>query len=803
MSVSIMAFGKLWGLIACHSYGKHGMRVSFPVRQMLRVLSDQISRGVERLSYAQRLKNRQPLQSLASFASLDRNPHSWLGDDKSDSSKGYIVSNADQLLALFKADSGLLVINKGCKLLGHSQQAHSMLEAAEFLRVAKYTDICSSDHLSKDFPDIKIPTTHDAIAGMLYIPLTEDAGQDFIVLFRKAWIHEIKWAGRPYKDEHARLNASLEPRKSFKTWTETVTGKSKPWTDDQLDSASVLSLVYGKFIHVWRERQHSMMSSQLTAILLSNTSHAVRTPLSQIINTLELALAGNIDGETRDMLENSHQASRALLFHVHDLLDLTRVETGNETAFNDPFDLKQTIISTVRLYQTETIRRGIEFRVTVSDDLPPIVVGDSRKMRTVISNLVANAVEYTTHGMVEVACHLAPQQDGSPCVSNPDKRTEVAIEIVVSDTGIGIPPAKLEKIFVTLEGAEDGTEGGVGLGLAVVARIVEQLSGQLRAESEVGTGSKFFFTVNMGVHGESAAQALPSSLSALVQGRKPSGGVAGKLLLLDPLLSGSTGRSSGSTVTIGPKSLVSRLSSGPATTSESSRSTEKVLSPNHSPRQSPRQSSADRSQTPLAVPTTSPSLSIRLPRPETPTRSTVGPKGQPILRILVVEDDIINSQILRRRLRMDKHTVMAVENGQEAVTLLASDWDIDVVLMDIQMPIMNGWEAAREIRALEERGVAGSGQEGIDPLRIDGRIPIFAVSASLLENERDKMATHFDGWLLKPLSECGSCSCSWQNGKANRRQISRVFALFSRVCWMRRSETQRYIVRALGRREDI
>ena len=140
MSVSIIAFGKLWGLIACHSYGHHGMRVPFPIRQMLRILSDLISRNIERLSYARRLHTRQLVHThgLTGLAGLDKKPAADGNSSSGTSSSGYIVSNADELLGLFDADSGLLVINDGCKLLGQCDQAHTMLAIAEYLRIAKF-----------------------------------------------------------------------------------------------------------------------------------------------------------------------------------------------------------------------------------------------------------------------------------------------------------------------------------------------------------------------------------------------------------------------------------------------------------------------------------------------------------------------------------------------------------------------------------------------------------------------------------------------------------------------------------------
>ncbi|KAK4689097.1 hypothetical protein P7C73_g1006, partial [Tremellales sp. Uapishka_1] len=757
MSVSIMAFGQLWGLIACHGYGHAGMRVSFPVRQMMRILSDSISRNIERLSYAQRLHSRK----LISTIPTQSHP------------TGYIVSNADDLLQIFDADAGLLVIGDGCKLLGQSaEQGQAMLAISEYLRIMKFDNMKASHHIAADFPDLMLPRSLDAIAGMLYVPLSAKAGQDFIVLLRKGQAKEVQWAGKPYKDEQSNTDASLEPRKSFRVWSETVTGRSRAWTDDQLESAGVLALIYGKFIQVWREKQTAMASNQLTAILLSNTSHAVRTPLSQIINTLELALSGNIDNDTRSMLENSHQASRALLFHVHDLLDLTRIETGNETAFNDPFDLKQTISDAVRLYQTESQRRGLEFRVTLAPNLPQFVIGDSRKIKTVISNLVANSVKFTAKGHIEVYCGLKRNNTDDEVA----KSGYVPIEIVVSDTGCGISTDKLQAMFVSLEGVEEGRpEGtGLGLGLAVVARIVEQLAGQLRAESEVSVGSRFFFTLSMLVHnGRTASRSSGSSIS-----RRGSSGASSAVSLhsgqsraseIDTFVN-EFASSHMITSNVIPPGVDRRLAEAEArmnkpgtfpVTDSSYPIRPSRMDPEgeNAPATSPQlPSTATAAQRPALQASqkrfgrgSNEMLRIpfdRSPPPPHVTRSKRGPKGEQRLRVLVVEDDLINSLILQKRLKMDKHVVIAVNNGQEAVDALRRDWDIDVVLMDIQMPIMDGKTAAKEIRKCE---ATLSPRPDIDPLRIDGRIPIFAVSASLYESDRDVMEVSFDGWLLKPL----------------------------------------------------
>lgn len=572
----------------------------------------------------------------------------------------------------------------------------------------------SSNHITSDFPELVLPRAADTIAGLLYVPLTARAGQDFIVFLRKGQAREVQWAGKPYKDEQSGDAASLEPRQSFKTWSETVLGRSRAWTDDQLESAGVLALIYGKFIQVWREKQSAMASNQLTAILLSNTSHAVRTPLSQIINTLELALAGDIDRDTRKMLENSHQASRALLFHVHDLLDLTRIETGNETAFNDPFDLRQSINDAVRLYQTESTRRNLEFRVNVGKDVPEHVIGDSRKIKTVISNLVANSIKYTEKGYIEVYCGLQRSEGTQELVGS----GYVPIEIVISDTGCGIATDKLEAMFVSLEGADalKSESTGLGLGLAVVARIVEQLTGQLRAESEVGLGTRFFFTLQMLIDDGNRSKSRNSSII-----RRPrtgsSGGDSGvsrqsqhshfseidsfvqdfgashMLQVTTPAVPASDVRlreadermNKPGTFPVTDSSWPVRPSKMDGGDSEQADVSGPLFSPKipSTPTSRPAPNITRRMSYP------SPRKMIAAFTPASPSgpsglRDKRGPKGEQKLKVLVVEDDAINSQILQKRLRMDKHSVVAVNNGQEAVDLLGKDWDIDAVLMDIQ-----------------------------------------------------------------------------------------------------------------------
>lgn len=230
MSISINAFDELWGLISCHSYGSGGSRVAFPIRKMCRLIGDTASRNIERLSYASRLQARKLINTMPT----DQNP------------SGYIIASSEDLLKLFDADSGVLAIRGETKILGRMEQSQEALALLEYLRVKSFTSVLTTQDITTDLPDLRYPPGFTILAGMLYVPLSS-GGQDFIVFFRKGQIKEVKWAGNPYeKVIKEGTSAYLEPRQSFQVWHETVVGKCREWSEEQVETAAVLCLVYGK-----------------------------------------------------------------------------------------------------------------------------------------------------------------------------------------------------------------------------------------------------------------------------------------------------------------------------------------------------------------------------------------------------------------------------------------------------------------------------------------------------------------------------------------------------------------------------
>lgn len=481
MSISVNAFNDLWGLISCHSYGNNGMRVSFPIRKMCRLLGDTVSRNIERLSYASRLQARK----LINTAPTEANP------------SGYIIASSDDLLQLFDADYGALSIRDETKILGndHSQEVLALIE---FLRMRQINSVVASHDIIKDFPDLHYPPGLKTISGLLCVPLST-GGSDFIVFFRKGQLTEIKWAGNPYEISKRKETAGyLEPRNSFAAWRETVLSQSREWSESDVETAAVLCLVYGKFIKVWRQKEAAMQNSQLTRLLLANSAHEVRTPLNAIINYLEIALEGALDTETRESLTKSHSASKSLIYVINDLLDLTNTEKGQELIKDEKFDLEATFKEAADMMAGEAKRKNISYTVTAQPGIPPLVLGDQRRVRQVFSNIISNAIQQTASGAVTVEMWRS---------GNQTMDDHVAVEMMVVDTGVGMSKSKLEALFQELEqvstdenyfpGQEEdddeqrSSKRVLGLGLALVARIVYSMHGQLGVKSEEGKGSRF------------------------------------------------------------------------------------------------------------------------------------------------------------------------------------------------------------------------------------------------------------------------------------------------------------------------
>ena len=891
MSISITAFDQLWGLIALHTYGSRGKRISFPMRQLCKLIGESVSRNIERLSYTRRLSARKLINTLPT----DRNP------------SGCIISNAEDLLTLFDADFGVIAIGNEAKILGPLSASQEVLAVTEYLRIKKFQHVVTSQDVASDFPDMVLPQGLEVIAGLLLVPLSS-SGIDFISFLRKGQTRHVNWAGKPFKAGQEGA-AVLEPRKSFKIWSEKVVGTCRAWKDEELETASVLCLVYGKFISVWRQREQAMHYSQLNKLLLTNATHEVRTPLNHIINYLEMALDNQLDDDTRENLSKSHMASKSLLFVINDLLDLTRHEEGKTLFLQEPFDLAATVREAVEMHEWEAKRRKIEFGIETTPD-KCFVLGDAARVRQIVVNTVSNSVKHTDQGHIHIQMRIKSEEE---IITELPNNCDIEVELVISDTGSGIPREKLEAIFREFEQVEsviadplarmndqdddqktdlieesfmgtrkdpatesqnDGNDSGLGLGLAIVARVVKNLGGQLRVDSTVGEGSRFAYLLPFRSSSATEAAAADSTgsegrmmrsqshslqsegsngsgvsdINSLVEAISAShlddirgtpirssfdsgrsGTVQGNTPYFSPMIqqgnndgprgisaapspskpnNGRKGSQDGSikvagsviplrSVKVEPQELdsVARgdnyIPDSPTSSMQASVSqSQKVLQDKAAT--STGSTAVDRanapafvrlpSQTELLEPQAEASAGVgsgipnlekrrdsastssltrkRIAKARAKTTASSMAAGTSSndklssLRILVVEDDPINRTILKKRLGMDGHTVMLAVNGEEGVRqFMENGHEMDVILMDLQMPICNGQDACKRIRACESSREENNQLANRPAAHVlNGRIPIFAVSATLEFKMRQEMCNiGMDGWLLKPI----------------------------------------------------
>ncbi|KAL4931452.1 putative sensor histidine kinase/response regulator [Aspergillus undulatus] len=746
MSISINKMDDLWGLVSCHSYGNRGMRVSFPIRKMCRLIGDTASRNIERLSYTSRLQARKLINTMPT----DANP------------SGYIVASSDDLLRLVDADYGALCIRGEAKILAKSRRTQEMLALLEYLKVRKYNTVLTSNHIVKDFRDLHYPPGFKDISGLLYVPLSTD-GQDFIVFFRRGQLTEVKWGGNP--NEAKFTEGHLEPRKSFQTWRETVLDRGRDWTEAEIDTAAVLCLVYGKFIKVWRQQEAAIESSSLTKLLLANSAHEVRTPLNAIVNYLEIAMEGALDVETRDHLSKSYSASKSLIYVINDLLDLTNVEKGQSLIKDEPFNLPTTFNESTSMFESEAKRRGLNYTVVAHPGLPETVIGDQRRVRQSISNLIDNAIQNTSEGGVTVEVWHTPGEGDT---------NKATVKIAILDTGNGISSSTLERLFSELEqisaeddghyfnsdgeevaeeGSSTSTKAVLGLGLALVARIVRNMHGQLTVRSEVGKGSRFQISLQFPIPPGPATNS-PRWESPLVPTRDSVTAFPSNEDML--LVDSSTGSKRNSQDSSGSKRPA--FSSRSQSDNEPDGVTEKR---HYEPQQQPDDVEApvietsddnDKQRQPDGIvdgeessPSQQPGVAASQPSDSLtsdPT-SNASASGQGQLRVLVAEDDPINAKIIQKRLGKLGHTVLHKVNGEECAIAYSEDpaqWD--VVLMDIQMPILDGIDSTKRIRKHETQ-LANTNHH----------VPIFAVSATLKEKDAQMyMDLGFDGWILKPVN---------------------------------------------------
>jgi two-component system, sensor histidine kinase and response regulator len=249
-----------------------------------------------------------------------------------------------------------------------------------------------------------------------------------------------------------------------------------------------------------QERDLVQASSRAMSQFLANMSHEIRTPMNAVIGLGRLALKTELNPKQRDYLEKICSASRNLLEIINDILDFSKIEAGRIELERIDFSLEEVLKTVSDLFGSKAQEKGIGYRVQLSPELPATLLGDPLRLAQVLNNLIGNAVKFTEKG--EVVIDIRPASRGAE---------EVAVRFTVRDTGVGLSPEQMEKIFIPFTQADSSTTrryGGTGLGLSISSQLVELMGGGLGVESAPGAGSSFSFTVKFGLPGVEAQQGV-------------------------------------------------------------------------------------------------------------------------------------------------------------------------------------------------------------------------------------------------------------------------------------------------------
>ena len=550
------------------------------------------------------------------------------------------------------------------------------------------------------------------------------------------------------------LKACVESGTSWDLELEVTTARGhRMWARHQVQAErfnGVTTRLYGAFQDVTAQRdarEQAIAASKVKSQFLANTSHEIRTPLNGILGMTELALETQLEPDQREYLEAVRISGQNLLAIVNDILDISKIESGRLELERVPFSLPQVVTNAVRGQASRAHTRNLELVLDVNPAMPEQFIGDPVRVGQIVTNLVGNAVKFTERGEVVVRVDLEPGNE---------------VHLVVSDTGIGIPPDRIDAIFEAFTQADGSTNrrfGGTGLGLTITLELVKAMGGRIDVESQPNVGSSFHVR-------------FPAELASAEPRLTP--GATGQRVLVVTRNHAAREATVRQLHWLGYETLTASADDAMHTLLELPRPVDAVVvdqdlggattglelceaMEQHDglnrvarvlvTRTTNRQPSEALGPAGVRRQLTRPVTISELRGAVTAVRSTSQGSGvvttgsgarqpQRSLKVLLAEDNAINARLAQRLLERLGHRVTHVTDGARAVEAVQREpWD--AVLMDMQMPVLDGLDATRRIRQLES-GAA--------------HLPIIALTANAMKGDDAAcLAAGMDAYLTKPI----------------------------------------------------